>query len=855
MADNLVIVESPAKAKTIKKYLGKDFEVLASYGHVRDLVPKEGAVDPDKHFAMSYQSIERNEKHVDAIARALKKSKNLYLATDPDREGEAISWHLRELLHERGELKGKDVKRVVFYEITKGEVQRAVAEPRDLSLDLVNAQQARRALDYLVGFNLSPLLWKKVRRGLSAGRVQSPALRMICEREHEISIFKPQEYWTLEAEGEHSTQGFPLKLVEFNGQKVEQFSFTNEAQARGAEQAIQEAAQGFLHVLSIDRKQRRRNPSPPFTTSTLQQEAARKLGYSAQRTMRLAQQLYEGVDFGEGSIGLITYMRTDSVNLAVDAVREMREVIEQEYGKEAVAEEPRVYKTKSRNAQEAHEAIRPTSAAILPSRVEGKIDPDQFKLYALIWKRAMASQMAHALFDTVAVDMVPSRQAEGAAAGNRTVLRANGSTLIKPGYIAVYQEDVDDGKPENENDRILPPMKDGDVVTLLNVHGDQHFTEPPPRYSEASLVKALEEHGIGRPSTYATIISTLKDREYVDMDNRRFIPTDIGKIVNGFLSKHFHKYVEYGFTAALEDELDAVSRGEEPWTEPLKKFWKPFISQVDHIEKNVSREEVAMARELGKHPENGKPVSVRMGRYGPFVQVGTKDDEEKPKFAGLRPGQKMDTIKLDEALELFKVPRKLGETADGYAIMAKIGPFGPYVQFAAKGFVSLKPPDDPYTIELSRALELIEQKKIADANKLIQDFGVDNIKVLNGRYGPYITDGKRNARIPKDTDPKAVTLDTCRELLAAAPPRGSRFGRKKNPTTPAATPAAAEQPKAEKATAAKSAASKVGKKSAETAAAKADKKSVAPKKKTPARSSAKKSDTAPKKSTAKRKKS
>jgi DNA topoisomerase-1 len=827
MAENLVIVESPAKAKTIKKYLGKDFEVLASYGHVRDLVPKEGAVDPDKHFAMSYQSIERNEKHVDAIARALKKSKNLYLATDPDREGEAISWHLRELLKERGDLKGKEVKRVVFYEITKGEVQRAVAEPRDLSLDLVNAQQARRALDYLVGFNLSPLLWKKVRRGLSAGRVQSPALRMICEREHEISIFKPQEYWTLEAEGEHSTQTFPLKLVEFNGQKVEQFSFTDETAARGVEQSIKDAAQGFLHVISIDRKQRRRNPSPPFTTSTLQQEAARKLGYSAQRTMRLAQQLYEGVDFGEGSIGLITYMRTDSVNLANDAIREMREVIEKEYGKEGVAEEPRLYKTKSRNAQEAHEAIRPTSASILPSRVEGKIDPDQYKLYALIWKRAVASQMAHALFDTVAVDMMPSKQAEaGADTASRTVLRANGSTLIKPGYIAVYQEDVDDGKPENESDRILPAMKDGDVVTLMNIHGDQHFTEPPPRFSEASLVKALEEHGIGRPSTYATIISTLKDREYVEMDNRRFIPTDIGKIVGGFLSKHFHKYVEYGFTAALEDELDAVSRGEEDWTEPLKKFWKPFITQVEHIEKNVSREEVAMARELGKHPESGKPITVRMGRFGPFVQIGTKDDEEKPKFAGLRPGQKMDTLQLPDALELFKLPRKLGEMPDGHTIVAKVGPFGPYVQFATKGFVSLKPPDDPYTIELARALELIEQKKIADANKLILDFGVDNIKVLNGRYGPYITDGKRNARIPKGSDPKAVTLETSRELLAAAPPRGSRFGRRK--AAPAAAAPAAAAPDAAAAKAAKKGAHKVEK---ATAAPKAEKKSAAPKKK------------------------
>jgi DNA topoisomerase I len=859
MAENLVIVESPAKAKTIKKYLGKDFEVLASYGHVRDLIPKEGAVDPDKHFAMSYRSIERNEKHVDAIARALKKSKNLYLATDPDREGEAISWHLRELLEERGDLKGKEVKRVVFYEITKGEVQRAVAEPRDLSLDLVNAQQARRALDYLVGFNLSPLLWKKVRRGLSAGRVQSPALRMICEREHEISIFKPQEYWTLEAEGEHSAQTFPLKLIEFNGQKVEQFSFVNEGQARDVEKSLNDASQGFLHVLSIDRKQRRRNPSPPFTTSTLQQEAARKLGYSAQRTMRLAQQLYEGVDFGEGAIGLITYMRTDSLSLAVDAVKEMREVIAQEYGKEAVSEEPRVYKTKSRNAQEAHEAIRPTSAAVLPSKLEGKVDPDQYKLYALIWKRAVASQMAHALFDTVAVDMLPSKQAENSAAstekGGRHVLRANGSTLVKPGYMAVYQEDVDDGKPENENDRILPAMKEGDVVTLLKVQGDQHFTEPPPRYSEASLVKALEEHGIGRPSTYATIISTLKDREYVDMDNRRFIPTDIGKIVGSFLSKHFHKWVEYGFTASLEDELDAVSRGEEDWTEPLKKFWKPFIAQVENIEKNVSREEVAQARELGKDPVSGKPITVRMGRYGPFVQIGTKDDEEKPKFAGLRPGQKMDLIKLPEALELFKLPVSLGATPEGEPVQSNIGRFGPYIKYGAK-YVSLKPPDDPYTVTLERALEVIRLKKEADANRIIQNFGVDDIQVLNGRYGPYITDGKRNARIPKDTDPKAITLEVCRELLAAAPPRGSRFGRKKAaPAKDAATPAADAKAKPAKKSAAKSAQKPdAGDTAPVKAESKAEKK-ASPAKKKSARASGAKAPAAPKKAAAKRKKS
>jgi DNA topoisomerase-1 len=788
VADNLVIVESPAKARTIKKYLGKDFEVLASYGHVRDLVPKEGAVDPDRGFEMRYQVLDKNERHVDAIERALKKSKALVLATDPDREGEAISWHLYEILRERGALDGKSVRRVVFYEITKNAIREAVGEPRELSMDLVNAQQARRALDYLVGFNLSPLLWKKVRRGLSAGRVQSPALRMICEREEEIQAFKAREYWTIEAEGEHSSQQFPLKLVEYAGKKVEQFSFVSEADAREVERSLDDAARGALRVVAIDRKQRRRNPAPPFTTSTLQQEAARKLGYSAQRTMRLAQQLYEGVDYGEGNVGLISYMRTDSVNLSAEAVREIREVIAKLYGAEGVAEEPRVYKTKSRNAQEAHEAIRPTSAAITPQLIEGKIDPDQWKLYSLIWKRAVACQMAHALFDTVAVDM---------SAGPHR-LRANGSTLVKPGYIAVYQEGQDD-QVEDDGDRILPPMQEGDAVKLLSVHGEQHFTEPPPRYSEASLVKALEEHGIGRPSTYASIISTLKDREYVDMDNRRFIPTDIGKIVNGFLSKHFHKWVEYGFTAALEDELDAVSRGEEDWTVPLRKFWRPFIDRVEYAEKHVSRDEVAQARELGTDPVSGKPVSVRMGRFGPFVQIGTREDEEKPKFAGLRPGQKMDRITLAEGLELFKLPRDLGVTPEGEPVQANIGRFGPYVKYGAK-YVSLKE-DDPYTITLERALEVIRAKQVADANRIIRDFGVDGIQVLNGRYGPYVTDGKRNAKIPKDRDPKTLELDECRTMLETAPPRFGRGGRrgavrKPEAAKPAASAPAAVAPKA-----------------------------------------------------------
>jgi DNA topoisomerase-1 len=788
MSANLVIVESPAKAKTIKKYLGREFEVLASYGHVRDLVPKEGAVDPEHDFRMQYQLIERNERHVQAIARALRKARALYLATDPDREGEAIAWHLYEILRERGELDGKDVHRVAFYEITRNGIRQAIEEPRSLSQDLINAQQARRALDYLVGFNLSPLLWKKVRRGLSAGRVQSPALRMICEREEEIAAFKPREYWTIDAEGEHSELEFPLKLIEFEGRKVEQFSFTSTTEAHAVEQKLKAAAGGQLQVLEIDRKPRRRNPSPPFTTSTLQQEAARKLGFSAQRTMRLAQQLYEGVDTGDGAVGLITYMRTDSVNLAMEAVHEIRATIAKLYGKEAVAEELRIYKTKSKNAQEAHEAIRPTMPSVAPADIEGRMDPDQHRLYSLIWKRAIACQMSYALYDTVAVDMLA-----GSDGAHRHLLRANGSTLVKPGFMAVYHEDLDDAV--EEGDRVLPPMQIGDPVKLLAVHPEQHFTEPPPRYSEASLVKALEEHGIGRPSTYASIISTLKDREYVEMDSRRFIPTDIGKIVNRFLTRNFHRYVEYGFTARMEDALDAISRGEDEWVPLMHQFWKPFIAQVQHTEKTVTREEVAQARDLGKDPVSGKPVSVRMGRFGPFVQMGTKDDEEKPRFAGLRPGQKMDKITLADAMELFKLPRTLGQTAEGEPIQANIGRFGPYIKYGAK-YVSLKE-DDPYTVELPRALELIEQKKVADANRIIRDFADEGIQVLNGRYGPYITDKTRNAKIPKDRDPKLLTLEECKELLAQAPLRRGRRGR-----APAAAPAAPSAPAAPAAAAA-----------------------------------------------------
>jgi DNA topoisomerase-1 len=770
MSKNLVIVESPAKAKTISKYLGKDFDVLASYGHVRDLVPKVGAVDPDNDFSMKYQVIERNEKHVNSIIRALKKADALYLATDPDREGEAISWHLIELLKEKDALNSKAVHRVVFHEITKAAVQEAIDNPRGLSADLVGAQQARRALDYLVGFNLSPLLWKKVQRGLSAGRVQSPALRMIVERELEIEAFKAREYWTIEADVSKDEQPFASRLVSYKGDKVEQFSFENEDAARDVEKTLLTAADGKLTTVSVTKRQRRRNPAAPFTTSTLQQESSRKLGFNTQWTMRVAQKLYEGIELpGEGNVGLISYMRTDSVTLAAVAVDEIRELIAERYGAENVPEAPREFKNKSKNAQEAHEAIRPTSVAHTPESLKDALDEDQFKLYSLIWKRTMACQMVPAVFDTVAIDLA----AGPADDGHR--FRANGSILVEPGFMAVYKEGQDDNK-DDDGDRLLPNIEEGDTISLDELRPEQHFTEPPPRFTEASLVKTLEEYGIGRPSTYASIIATLKNREYVEIDSKRFFPTDIGRIVNGFLTDHFAQYVDYDFTARLEDDLDAVSLGEKEWVPLLDNFWRPFKDLCDEKEESVTREQVAQARELGTDPKSGKPMTVRMGRYGPFVQIGTKDDEEKPKFAGLRPGQKMNEITLEEALELFKLPRKLGETPDGEPVSASIGRFGPYVRYGDK-YVSMRE-DDPYTVELPRALELIEEKKKADAERLILDFEDDGIQVLNGRYGPYITDKTKNARVPKDREPKSLTLEECKELLAAAPVRGRR-GKKK----------------------------------------------------------------------------
>ncbi len=811
MPKNLLIVESPAKAKTINKYLGKDFQVLASYGHVRDLVPKEGAVDPERDFAMRYDLIDKNERHVEAIAKAAKGADALYLATDPDREGEAISWHIGEILKERGLVGDKPLHRVVFTEITPRAIKEAMAAPREVSSDMVNAQQARRALDYLVGFNLSPVLWRKVQRGLSAGRVQSPALRMIVEREEEIEAFISREYWTVEAQLAHPAQPFSARLTKLDGKKFEQFDLTNEADAEAARGRLLAAAGGKLLVTQVQSKERKRRPAPPFITSTLQQEAARKLGFSTSRTMRVAQKLYEGVELGsEGTVGLISYMRTDSTHLSQEAVDELRQAIARDFGAHALPPTANVYKTKSKNAQEAHEAIRPTSALRSPKAMAKFLDADGARLYELIWKRAIACQMIHATLNTVSVDL---------EAGSAHAFRASGTTVVDPGFLAVYEEGKDaKGADDEDEGRKLPALRKDETIPLSAILADQHFTEPPPRYSEASLVKALEEYGIGRPSTYASIIQTLLNREYVWLDARRFRPSDVGRAVAKFLSGHFTQYVDYDFTAKLEDELDAVSRGEEDWLPLMARFWKPFKALVEEKTDSVDRSEATGERVLGNDPASGKPISVRLGRFGPMAQIGTKDDEDKPRFASLRPGQSIHTITLSDALELFKLPRTLGRDGEEEVTVA-VGRFGP---FAKRGstYASLKKEDDPYTIDFDRALFLVREKEEIAANRIIKTFEGSPIQVLNGRFGPYLSDGELNGKIPKDREPASLTLEEVQQLMAeTGKPARKGFGRKavkkaavkKAPAKKAAAPAkkaAAKKTAAKKAPAKKAAVKK-----------------------------------------------
>ncbi len=608
MSSSLLIVESPSKAKTLKKYLGADFDILASYGHVRDLVPKQGAVDTENGFKMKYQLIERNAKHVDAIAKAAKQADRIYLATDPDREGEAIAWHLFEILKSKKLLAKKTVKRVVFHEITQSAVQAAVAEPRDILMPLVNAQQARRALDYLVGFNLSPLLWRKIRRGLSAGRVQSPALRLIVERETEIAAFKTQEYWSIHLDSHKGKQKFSAKLFQYKGEKLNQFSIGTESAQLEITEYLSQHGGNKARVVQVDKKRKQRQPTAPFTTSTLQQEAVRKLGFTTDRAMRVAQQLYEGIDIGGGAVGLISYMRTDSVNLANEAVAEIREYISSKFDPDYLPKAPIQYKSKSKNAQEAHEAIRPTSILRTPDNVRTHLTADQAKLYEMIWKRALACQMSPAKFDTVSLDL--------AVADDGTLFRATGQTLVFPGFIAVYQEGEDDQEEEGESK--LPPMEAGEQLPIDKLYGEQHFTQPPPRFTEASLVKALEEFGIGRPSTYASIISTLQAREYVTLDKKRFFPTDVGTVVNKFLTEHFTRYVDYDFTAKLEDQLDVISNGKREWLPVLEDFWKGFSAQIEE-KKNIARKDLTHEQLDEACPKCGKPLSVRLGKRGKFV--------------------------------------------------------------------------------------------------------------------------------------------------------------------------------------------------------------------------------------------
>ncbi|MEK6209100.1 MAG: type I DNA topoisomerase [Pseudomonadota bacterium] len=815
MSQNLLIVESPSKAKTLKKYLGRGFDIVASYGHVRDLEAKEGAVDPADNFHMKYALVEKNKKHVDAIAKAVGKADRIYLATDPDREGEAIAWHLGEILKGKKLLKNKKLHRVVFYEITESAVTEAVAKPRQISMPLVNAQQARRALDHLVGFNLSPLLWKKIGPGLSAGRVQSPALRLIVEREQEIEKFKSREYWTIHLDSHKEKQKFGARLIQYRGDKVEQFTIVTDEQHRQVVADIEKTAKGAAKVVRVERKPKSRQPAAPFTTSTLQQEAVRKLGFTTERAMRTAQQLYEGVDTGGSTVGLITYMRTDSLALANEALHELRDYIQKRFDADYLPHAPIQYRSKSKNAQEAHEAIRPTSVFRTPESIRKYLTSEQAALYEMIWKRTLACQMTPARYDTTTVDLAAGRA--------DTLFRATGQILVFPGFMAVYLEDADDA--EQEEEAKLPRLEEKETVSIDRLFGEQHFTQPPPRYTEASLVKTLEEYGIGRPSTYASIISTLQDRGYALLEKKRFLPTDIGRLVTGFLTLHFNHYVDYGFTANLEEELDEISNGERDWIPVLKDFWKDFSRDLKSKEKvargspldescpkcgkqlflqNSRRgmfigcsgyPECDYTRPWGNQPEGpvilgsdpatGLEVLLLKGPYGFYVQLGQtpQDRTVKPKRAAWPKNIPAASADLDTALKLLALPRQLGlHPETGKPIEASIGRFGPYLKHDGM-FKSIPKADNVHDIALARALQLLAEKKIGGSGgRALGAHPEDgrSVVVHNGRYGPYVKHGKINATIPPSADPAKLTLEEAVEMLAAKSAKGST-GKKKPP--------------------------------------------------------------------------
>lgn len=812
----LVIVESPSKAKTLKKYLGAEYEILASYGHVRDLIPKTGAVDTDNDFTMKYQLIERNERHVEAILRAAKKADRILIATDPDREGEAIAWHLSEILLEKKITPKKPIARIEFHEITQSAIQHAVDNPREIAMPLVDAQQARRALDYLVGFNLSPLLWRKISPGLSAGRVQSPALRLIVERELEIEKFVAREYWSIHLDSHKTSQAFSARLIQFNGEKLDQFSVpTGDAQQNIIDQLTKHSTGT---VSRVEKKRKSRNAAAPFTTSTLQQEAVRKLGMTTDRAMRTAQQLYEGIDTGSGAVGLISYMRTDSVNLAREAIDDIRHYIQKNFDADYLPAAPVYFRNKSKNAQEAHEAIRPTAITRHPDAIRKFLTNDQARLYEMIWKRTLACQMNPAQFDTVSLDIAVGSPAN--------LFRATGQTLVFPGFIAVYQENQDD--TAEEEDAKLPVLAEGETIPVDKLFGEQHFTQPPPRYTEASLVKTLEEYGIGRPSTYASIISTLQDREYVELDKKRFIPTPTGRLVNCFLTMHFPHYVDYDFTARLEDKLDDVSNGELKYLPLLHEFWDGFSGTLtakadvergcpidDEVCPKCSSKLFMQASKrglfigcsaypacdytrplhggnedgpviLGSDPASGEDILLLNGRYGWYVQIGAtpEDKKLKPRRATWPKTLPTETADLPTALRLLSLPREVGAHPDtGLMIVANIGRFGPYLQHDGK-YKSIPKDDDVYTIALPRALEVLLMERLprggAPAGKPLGNHPEDgkSVTLNEGRYGWYVKHGAVNATIPKNLEPDAVTLELALPLLAERAAKGKPSRKK-----------------------------------------------------------------------------
>lgn len=856
---NVVVVESPAKAKTIEKYLGKDYEVFASFGHVRDLPPKDGSVKPDEDFAMIWEVDAQSQKRVKAIADAVRNADRLVLATDPDREGEAISWHLLEALTKRRVLNGVEVQRVAFNAITKTAILEAMRHPRAVDMELVEAYLARRALDYLVGFTLSPVLWRKLPGARSAGRVQSVALRIVCDRELEIEKFRTEEYWTVDADlVSGGSQPFRSRLVQFEGRKLSKLSINDRATASAAAEAIKAAN---LTISAVEAKPAKRNPPPPFTTSTLQQEASRKLGFNAQRTMRTAQKLYEGVNIGGETVGLITYMRTDGVDMAAEAITQVRDVISGRYGKLYSPGSPRIYKSKQRNAQEAHEAIRPTSFSRAPEDL--RLDEDQRRLYELIWKRAVASQMESARFERTTIDIE--------AADKTLALRATGSVLLFDGFLTLYQEGRDDEDEEGETR--LPKVTSGASAEATKTHADQHFTQPPPRYTEASLVKRLEELGIGRPSTYASTLSVLREREYVRMDKNRFIPEDKGRVVTAFLEKFFERYVEYDFTAGLEDQLDRVSRGDLDWKALLREFWTEFSGDVEKIgdlrigevlealnealaphifpEKedgsdprlcpscNKGRLSIRLGKfgaflgcdnypdckftrplgateengategdgALGEDPVSGETVYLKDGRFGPYVEIALPG-EEKPKRSSIPKGWSKDELTLENALKLLSLPRTVGaHPEDGEIIEAGLGRYGPFVKHG-RLYANLPNIEEVFEIGLNRAVTVLAEKKATrGAPQALKELGEhegEPVRVMSGRYGPYIKYKKINATLPKDADPETIDLETAMTLVAEKEAKGGKkTGSRKAPAKK--KPAAKKKAPARKKAAAKKA--------------------------------------------------